>query len=177
MESKYFLGLFEKLLNAMEERASGPLGGIWQRGGLGILNRAIGRAVPFAARCHFKVVNLKRGYLEAEMPIKGNRNHIGTMYAGALFTLAEIPGGVLALTEFGSGYVPVLKKLNMEYLKPARTEVRVEFQISPGEIERIRTQADEQGKCDFTLTGDLVDRHGEVVARSWAEYQLRKMSS
>ena len=34
------------------------------------------------------------------MPFKPNRNHLGTMYAGALFTLAEIPGGAVLISAF-----------------------------------------------------------------------------
>lgn len=35
------------------------------------------------------------GSTTLRMPIEGNGNHVGTMHAGALFTLAEVPGGVV----------------------------------------------------------------------------------
>ena len=40
-------------------------------------------------RKSFKIETLEPGRVVCRMPIEGNTNHIGTMYAGALFTCAE----------------------------------------------------------------------------------------
>ena len=54
------------------------------------------------------------------MPLKPNKNHIGTMYAGALFTLAEMPGGVLFLSSFDNkAFFPIVKELTMKFVKQA----------------------------------------------------------
>ena len=63
-------------------------------------------AIPFAGRAGFVVEVIGEGYLRARIPLKGNRNHMGSMYAGALFTLAEIPGGVMTILISGLPLCP-----------------------------------------------------------------------
>ena len=138
-----------------------------------LMNKLIGMSIPFVRRNHFRVVELRTGYLKAEIPLRGNKNHVGTMYAGAMFLLAEVPGGVVSLFEFGSGYFPILKELSMRYLLPATSDLTIEVSLTQAELNAIKQAADEKGKSDFTLTLDLKDVKGQVVAQSVALYQLR----
>lgn len=154
------------------------IGEFWQAGkrlgAYAALNRLVGVAVPFARRNYFEVQELRRGHVRARIPLKGNRNHIGTLYAGAMFVLAEIPGGVLMLFEMGPGFVPILKELTMSYVKTAKSDVTVEFVMPPEDIERIRHAVEADGKAEFKLEGELRDVEGEIVARSSALYQVRR---
>lgn len=130
--------------------------------------------IPFVRRSGVRVETLERGRVVCRMPIKGNVNHIGTMYAGALFTLAEFPGGPLLLATYGmSRYIPIVTSLDMDFVKVAKTDVSVELRMSPEEIERVQTETDRDGKSTFELRGELKDKHGTVVARSHAVYQMR----
>ncbi|GAC1372850.1 MAG: hypothetical protein NVS3B3_07270 [Aquirhabdus sp.] len=138
-----------------------------------VLNRLIGMMIPFVRRNRFQVVALRTGYLKAVISLRSNKNHIGTMYAGAMFLLAEVPGGILSLFEYGSGYYPILKELKMRYLLPATSDLTIEVSLTQDELDAIRQTADEKGKSDFTLTLDLKDVNGVVVAQSEALYQLR----
>lgn len=153
-----------------------PIGQLKRTGGYWMLNRLIGAAVPFAVRNGFRVELMERGYIRASIPLKGNRNHVGTLYAGAMFVLAEIPGGVLALFDLGSDYVPILTELTMRYDKLARSDLSVEFRLDEEERQRLMSTADQEGKAYFTLKGELKDREGEVVAHSIAHYQVRRKS-
>src|SRR5512145_642366 len=90
--------------------------------------RALESGIRFVANSGLKVVELRRGYVKCLMPYAGNGNHIGTMYAGALFTLAEIPGGALFLSSFDvSKFYPIVKALDMQFVKPATGDVTVEI--------------------------------------------------
>ena len=137
------------------------------------LNKQIGILIPFIKRNHFQVVELRTGYLKAVVPLRGNKNHIGTMYAGAIFMLAEVPGGVMSLFEYGSGYFPILKELTIRYLLPVTSDLTVEISLTQAELDAIKQAADEKGKSDFTLKLDLKDEKGVVVAQSVGLYQLR----
>ncbi len=137
------------------------------------INRLLGLSIPFARRNHFQIIELRKGYLKAGIPIKGNKNHIGTMYAGAEFLLTEVPGGVISIFEFGLEYFPILKEVNIRYLLPATSDLTIELSMSQAELDEIQMKADEKGKCDFTLNLDLKDVTGAVVAQSVAVYQLR----
>lgn len=152
----------------------GAVGKALQKGALLSVNKLVGVAIPFAARNHFEVTELGNGYLKCRIPLKGNKNHIGTMYAGALFTLAELPGGILSIFNFDSSYYPILKELKMTYLKVAKTDVTVEFSLSKSEITRLEKEAQEKGKSPFILYGKLKDTEGNIVAESEAHYQVRK---
>jgi acyl-coenzyme A thioesterase PaaI-like protein len=108
------------------------------------------------------------------MPLKGNVNHIGTMYAGALFTLAEFPGGPLMLATFGMRrFIPIVTELDMEFVKAAKSDVRVELTLPADEAERIEAETLEYGKAEFVVRGELMDADGEVVERSRALCQMR----
>jgi len=149
---------------------------IWrlQRGFIfAVMNKLIGISIPFVRRNRFKVVEMRTGYLKAVISLRGNKNHIGTMYAGAMFLLAEVPGGIVSLFEYGSGYYPILKELTMRYLLPATSDLTIEVSLTQAELDAIRQTADETGKSEFTLTLDLKDVNGVVVAQSVALYQLR----
>lgn len=152
---------------------AGRLGAALHRAAMGALTRAVGQAIPFATRNGFEVVEARTGYLRARIALKGNRNHIGTMYAGALFTVAELPGGIICMLDFGENFYPVLKEMQVQYLDVARSDVEVEYEIKVEEMRRIENAAAAEGKCDFILEGDLKNKDGKVVARSKGFYQLR----
>ena len=110
------------------------------------------------------------------MPAEGNQNHIGTMYAGALFTLAEIPGGAIWLSSFDTRKsYPILKAFNIDFIKPAKGDISYEIGLSQEEVETISQTCLEKGKTEFVLEGQLMDSGGNVVARSKGTYQLRKL--
>jgi len=130
--------------------------------------------IPFVRRSGVKVLELESGHVLCEMPIKGNVNHIGTMYAGALFTLAEFPGGPLMLATFGMRrFIPIVTALDMEFLKVAKSNVRIELNMSAEQARAIEAETLEHGKAEFVLEGELVNAEGEIVARSLAKYQMR----
>ena len=142
-------------------------------GALKLVTQFVGQAIPFATRNGFKVVDFRPGYVKAFIPLKMNSNHFNAMYAGALFTVAELPGGIISVFSFDERFFPILKDLKMEFIKMAKTDVTVEFEISASELSRLENEASIQGKCDFVLQGEIKDAHGEVVAKSFANYQLR----
>ncbi|WP_094712628.1 PaaI family thioesterase [Hahella sp. CCB-MM4] len=152
----------------------GLIGKIKKSGGYLTLNKIISFAIPFAGRAGFEVTELRRGHLKAKIPLKGNTNHINSMYAGALFTLAEIPGGVMAIYEFGADYYPVLKEMSIKFYVPVKSDSCVEFDMSEEEMKRILAGAEEDGKCDYTLSGKVYDAQGQLVAETQNYYQLRK---
>lgn len=136
------------------------------------------KAFPFIERCGVKTLAALPGYCHMRMPIESNRNHIGTMYAGALFTLAELPGGVIYLTSFDyRRFVPIVKNMAIRFRRPAGTDIEVEARLDAYEIARIETLAGKEGKCDFGWTLALKDTAGETVAIAECLYQLRKLAT
>lgn len=131
--------------------------------------------IAFVQRSGLKAEVLEPGWVRLCMPLEGNQNHIGSMYAGALFTLAEIPGGALFLTSFDAQhFYPIIKEMNLRFRRPATGAIRVEARLSAEEIQRLQNQATDQGKAEYLLELQLTDDSGEVVAESRGLYQLRR---
>ena len=134
----------------------------------------IEKPFDFVERMGLRVIELKPRSVKLSVPLKGNENHIGTMYAGALFTIAEIPGGALFLTTFDvSRFYPVIKEMTLRFIKPAKTDVTIEMVMSVSEAERIVSEAEKNGKAEYVLEGEIKDTNEEVVAVSRGIYQVR----
>jgi acyl-coenzyme A thioesterase PaaI-like protein len=130
--------------------------------------------VSMAAHCRITVEEAEPGRVKLSMPREGNTNHIGTIYAGALYTLAEIPGGTLFSTTFDpQRYYPIVKEQNIRFRRPATTDITVEMTMTAEEAAAIAAEADELGKADYERTVELIDAEGTVVAISRNSYQMR----
>lgn len=137
----------------------------------------IEKGIAFAGRTEVKVLELEPGYVKMMMPLQPNINHVGTMYAGALFTLAELPGGAIFLSTFDASlFYPLIKGMDIKFVKPASTDITVEVRLSPDEAAKIQERANEAGKADYEWECELKDANGQVVAVSSNRYQLRRMN-
>ena len=129
---------------------------------------------PFINRMGLKILHLQDGNIRVLLPLRGNENHIGTMYAGALFSLAEFVIGPIYYAFFDtSRFYPLVKEMCISYCRPAKTDVSVELQVAEGEMQHIAEEARRNKKCDFTLTTDIKDSFGRVVATTIGKYQMR----
>lgn len=151
-----------------------PLQWLRKTSGYAAVNRIIGIAIPFAPRNGFRVIELRPGFVKARIPLKGNKNHFGSLYAGAYFLVAEIPGGVLTLFDLGPAYTPILKEMTLQFLQPANSDVVVEFSLDQQTVDAIKAEADETGRAAFELEGLMYDQDGTHVATSIGHYRVRK---
>lgn len=140
-----------------------------------MLNTFVHQAIPFVARSELKILEAKPGYTKLTMPFSANKNHVGSMYAGAQFTLAEITGGIIFMSTFDpSRFYPLVKEVTIRYKAPMQSDAFVEAHFSADEINRIQTELDSKGKSDFPLDMQLTNAQGEVVATVSGLYQGRK---
>ena len=134
----------------------------------------IEKPFAFVARIGLEAIRLEPRRVKLGLPLAGNENHIGSMYAGALFTVAEIPGGALYLTTFDvAKFYPVLKAMNIRFRRPATTDVTVEVALSEAEAARIASEAEACGRSEFILKARVEDADGQMVAETEGIYQLR----
>lgn len=141
------------------------------------LQYLIDQSIPFVQRSGLQVLDCGPGIAECRMPLVGNSNHVGTLYAGAQFTLADITGGVLILASFDrSRYYPILKSLTVDFLAPATSDLTLRCTLSPSELAVLQQQLEAQGKAGFELHGELRDQQGAVVARSHGQFQVRALA-
>ena len=126
---------------------------------------------PFIERAGLELLHLEEGRTVLRLPREPNVNHVGTVYAGALFTLAETPGGVLFFRAFDrSRFYPIVGDLSIRFRRPATTSVLVDARMSAEESARVAAELEEAGKAKWVLDQQLVDEHGTVVATTSATY-------
>jgi acyl-coenzyme A thioesterase PaaI-like protein len=139
-----------------------------------VINGAMEATIPAAHRMGIKAVEARRGFAAATVPLEGNGNHFGVMYAGVEFVVAEILGGIIAISSFDAAkFYPLVKKVDIEFTAGARTDLRAEASLDEDELARVETEAVENGKADFTLDAVVRDEAGQTVAVTHGLYQLR----
>jgi thioesterase domain-containing protein len=130
--------------------------------------------IPVLGHMGVRVLEVAPGRVAAEVPFEGNANHVGTMYAGVLYSVAEVLGGVMGTATFDAGrFATIIKGAEIRYLRPARTSVRSKAVLGEAEIARIAAEAEAAGKSDFALDVEVTDEDGTVVATLRGDYQLR----
>lgn len=144
--------------------------------------QAVG-SVPILEAMGIRVVEARPGFAAADLPPEPNVNHFGVTYAGSLFSVAEMLGGVLSLVTFDfdpasggelAGFVPIVKESTIRFRRPALGVVRASASLSDDEIARVRRDALATGKGEFVLEATLTDEQGEVVASTVGTYQVRR---
>ncbi|WP_207897362.1 PaaI family thioesterase [Amycolatopsis pittospori] len=138
------------------------------------MNAVIEHGVAPMYSLGIRVVDLRPGHVIGAAPLTGNVNHLGTMYAGTLFGLAEMLGGALFVANFDvERFHPTVKDVQIRYRRPATTDVRAEASLDADTIVRLRREADHHGKAEFVLDATITDATGEVVASTRGTYQVR----
>lgn len=126
---------------------------------------------PFVERCGLELLHLERGRAVVRLPFEPNINHVGMAYAGALFTVAEIPGGILFASAFDvRRFYPIVGEMSIRFAKPARTAVTVDARMSEDEIARVTAELEEHGKARYVLEQQVHDEAGVLVATTSATY-------
>jgi len=106
-----------------------------------------------------------------ELPLESSTNHVGTVYAGALFTLAEFPFGMMFMQRFGMENIyPVVGNMEIRFTAPAMTDTRVTLEVSDERWNEIEEQTLSKGKYKIILPIELKDTNGTVVAKTEATY-------
>lgn len=139
-----------------------------------MMNSALSSTIPIADHMGVQVVEARRGFAAATVPVEGNGNHFGVIYAGVQFTVAEVLGGIIALSTFDtSKYFPLVKNVDIAFRAMATTPLRAEATMDEETIVRVEAEAAAQGKSDYILDAVVTDAAGTVVATTHGLYQLR----
>lgn len=120
---------------------------------------------------NLKFLHISTNSLKVEMPPEGNSNHLGGVYAGAIFSLAEFPFGMLCVNRFGmQDFVPVVGEVTIRYLAPATGALTVELHISDEEWAEIERETRARGKFKIIKEIEVRDEQGNVNTLAKATY-------
>lgn len=141
---------------------------------LTMMNAALEQLIPRAHQMGVEFVELRPGLVRAEVPFEGNGNHFGVVYAGVIFTVAEVLGGAIHYATFDvSTHYPLVRNLSIDFVAPGTSGLSASASLSKEEIARIRAAATPDAKVPFVLEAEVVGEAGTVVARTRGDYQLR----
>lgn len=100
-------------------------------------------------------------------------NHLGTVHAAALFALAEGSGAQFLLNSFPDemvgSVIPVLRKVEVTYKKPANGVIVSSAKLKDETIENITLQLNSKKRVLLTTTVDLFDT--EIVKVFTANFE------
>jgi len=100
-------------------------------------------------------------------------NHLGTVHAGALLTLAETASGDFLLREFGDvglPVVPVVRRLEAKFRKPAQGAVRAVATLAPEAKAEFLAALTTKGRALIVVTVDVTDEHGAHALSATIEW-------
>jgi len=133
------------------------------------------KAIKIIEKMGVRILDFKKQSIKVMLPKEPNVNHVGTVYAGSLFSLAEFAGGVLFYSAFDlRKYYPLLKEVTITFKRPATTDITVVTSMTSEYVEGIKKIADETGKADWALDLELKDEQGNICCIVHCTFQMRR---
>jgi len=103
-------------------------------------------------------------------------NHVGTMHAGAQFSLVEAASGAAvssAFLDLLGRATPLAQGAQLTYKRPLRGDATAEAVISPEEVERVRAELEAQGRARFDVAVTVTDAQGTVATEATMRWYVR----
>jgi len=99
-------------------------------------------------------------------------NHLGTVHASALLAVAEAGSGAFLVGRLGDavGFVPVVRRLEAKFRKPAAGRVSARAAVPAGEVERWAAELTARGRVLAAVPVEVVDAAGVVVLSAIVEW-------
>lgn len=101
-------------------------------------------------------------------------NHVGIMYAGSFFVFAESTGASLIKCTYGAEYVPIIKSVSIDYLKPASTDLVIDISMTEEEAKERIAYVEEHGKGQYPMTIPVMTADGVNTANVNIVFYLMK---
>ena len=144
-----------------------------------MLKAQLSAVVPFASYVGVELGTIGEGMATATLEQSHNTsNHIATMHAGALFTLAEAASGAAMAGMFLERLAalrPVAAGSTIAYARPARGTITAHASVD-GAREALFAELDAEGKVRFPVTIRMEDAEGREVARMSVDWHVSALA-
>lgn len=129
-------------------------------------------ALPFNRLLGLEKAPAESGFLVSVPDSPKYTNHLGTVHAVVLLAVAEAGSAELLLQHMGepTGVVPVVRRLEAKFRKPARGQVSARASIEPGKLERCSAELKAKGRVSIPVPVAVVDEAGNVVLSAVVEW-------
>ena len=144
------------------------------------LKAQLSAVVPFAAHVGVALETIGEGTASAMLEqSQATSNHVATMHAGALFTLAEAASGAAMAGMFLerlAGVRPVAAGSTIAYLKPAKGRITAHAAVD-GTRDALFAALDAEGKVRFPVTIRMEDAAGREVAQMSVDWHVSALAT
>ena len=103
-----------------------------------------------------------------------NRNFVGTHYGGSLYSMTDPFYMLMLIQNLGPNYVVWDKAAHIRFRKPGTGTVTAHFQLSDLQLDEIRQILEAQPRYEPTLTVEVKNAAGEIVAEVEKVLHVRK---
>jgi acyl-coenzyme A thioesterase PaaI-like protein len=106
------------------------------------------------------------------------KNHVGTFHASAQFALAEACSGFALQKHFphlANAVVPVLRKSDIKFRKPAQSDIQAKASITTETKERFEEQFAQKGRATIVVPVEIVDQNGIITMTGAYEWFVQKL--
>lgn len=104
-------------------------------------------------------------------------NHLGTVHASAQLALAEASSGEFLLRALGStsGVVPVVRRLESKFRKPANGAITSIVSTPPETLEQLQTDLAAKGLAIVSVAVELHDESGAHTLSATVEWFITRI--
>lgn len=143
------------------------------------LKAQLSAIVPFASHVGVALGEIGEGTATATLEQSHNTsNHIATMHAGALFTLAEAASGAAMAGMFLERLAmlrPVAASSTIAYVRPAKGTITAQAVVD-GDKAALFAALDAEGKVRFPVTIRMEDSSAREVAQMSVDWHVSALA-
>jgi uncharacterized protein (TIGR00369 family) len=133
--------------------------------------------MPYNAMLGVRIVEMDGGRAHGTLATRPEvGNHVGTMHAGAQFSLIEATSGAAvsgAFLDLLGRATPLAQGAELTYRRPARGDVSAEASIAADEVERVRRELETAGRARFDVQVTVTDAQGAVATEAVMRWYIR----
>ncbi|MEX0938114.1 MAG: DUF4442 domain-containing protein [Pirellulales bacterium] len=134
--------------------------------------------LPFNRHVGLESCSPNSGFLVALPEGRQYTNHLGTVHASALLAVAEAGSGAFLVEQLGagSGLIPVVRRLEAKFRKPARGRVSARCTVSTDEVAKWTAELSNRGRVLAPVAMEVLDPEGLVVLSAMVEWFIARAS-
>lgn len=122
-----------------------------------------------------EVISKDFRYARVSMKLRWyNRNYVNTHFGGSLYSMTDPFFMLLIMNNLSKDYVVWDKAAEVDFIKPGKGKVSVEFALTDSMLDDIRTHTEQGEKYLPEYPVEVKDESGDVVARINKVLYIRK---